>query len=366
MRSPRHPMAAHRESGGVLAAAGPASSEAAAPDSGTAAPLGPPEDRRVRRRDLLNLLNYVNFLEGSIFVSFRHPESGEVASYQATPLPCADENLSCRWLVPLFRPEALAGYECDGLLLSDGASHVTVDAELVGLDAEGASFRLPESGRERRIRSIDRFACEGIEARIVQSGISLGGRLLDFNAESFRIEAKGPSTEAMRCLNPAYPVTALLSKGGELLYSGECGMRRMGPGGTGYELVLAPSPGGHRAVSPQEAQMRASVHTSGARRPLRPPVHGPKDRPPGEGRLGRRAARRGIPGSFDAPARPYHTGAVDRLRRRRRHRLPRAGALSQYRSEARGEGSSKRRDRFPRYRPPGPSGALLAAAPFDQ
>ena len=30
------------------------------------------EGRRVRRKDLLNLLNFVNFQEGTIFANFRH------------------------------------------------------------------------------------------------------------------------------------------------------------------------------------------------------------------------------------------------------------------------------------------------------
>jgi hypothetical protein len=274
MRKLRYLLAAHQDSGGASQASGAAVTAAPAPDAPPAAvpaageadpeapAARPPEERRVRRRDLLNLINYVNFREGSIFVRFRNAERGDIVSYQAMPLPCSDERLACRWLIPAVRPESLAGYECAGILISDGQSHVSVEAQLLGMDAEGATFRLPEAGYEREIRSFDRFPCEDIEARLIQSGICFEGALVDFNAASFRVEVRGSPSGSMRWLNPSAPVTALFSKGGTLLYSGECTIRRMSPGRIKRELVLDLASGASRRYPPRRHR--------GVRLPLTP------------------------------------------------------------------------------------------------
>jgi len=264
MRTHNFSLADHQDSGG--ASAPPESSVQAAGVSAVAeapeavaeqavapeAAVRPPEEKRVRRRDLLNLLNYINFREGTIFVSFRNPERGDVVSYQATPQPCADERLTCRWLPPGIRLDRLAAYECDSILLSDGRSHVTVKPKVLGIDSETATFELPEAGYEKAIRSIDRFSCDGVEARLVQQGMCFEGIVADFNAASCRVEVKGASSGSIRWLNPTAPVMALFSKGGTLLYSGECAVRRMSPGRSVRELVLVPNAGNVRRYPPRE------------------------------------------------------------------------------------------------------------------
>ncbi len=209
--------------------------------SGSASPVPGEEGKRVRRRDILNLLNYINFSEGTIFASFRQPERGDRVSYQAFPLPCLDEVLVCRWLPPGFPVSRMKSYVCDGILLSDGHNRVTVKAEVTRLDAEGIAFRLPESGYEKSCRRIERHACEGIAARLLQAGLGFEGRLVDFNALSFRAEIEAKPSGSLRWINAAAPTTVLLSRGEELLYSGECLIKRMDGGLERRSLVLVPN-----------------------------------------------------------------------------------------------------------------------------
>ncbi len=194
--------------------------------------------KRVRRRDLLNLLNLINFREGAIHVFFRHRESGDRLSCRAFPLPCVDESLACRWASP--PPRRIAEYEFESILLSDGSSHVAVKAELSRLDSEGIELLIPESGYEKGLRAMDRHPCEGVAAGILQDGMAFDGELLDFNAESFRIALSRPPSGSLRWINAERPVIAMFSRGGSLLYSGDCVVTRMGRGEAGRELVLAP------------------------------------------------------------------------------------------------------------------------------
>jgi hypothetical protein len=213
----------------------------------------PPEDgKRVRRRDLLNLLNFINFREGTIFVSFKNLERGDRVSYQAFPMPCLDESLDCRWLPPGIPARHMDAYEFESILLSDGRSHVTVKAELLSLDSAGIALRIPESGYEKGIRTMDRYACEGIAARMIQAGMCFEGELADFNSVSYRVALCDGTGASLRWLNPDEPVTVLFSKGGDLLYSGECMVTRMDRGRSAREMVLAPNFSGIRRYKNRE------------------------------------------------------------------------------------------------------------------
>jgi hypothetical protein len=219
----------------------------------------PPEGKRVRRRDLLNLFNFVNFREGLVSVNFRNLERGGSVSFQAFPLPCVDDRLSCRWLNPGSQMSCLEPGDCEDLVVDDGRKHVTVKPEVLSLDASGITFRIPESGYEKRLRSVDRYACAGIEARILQSGLAFKGVLVDFNAVSFRVEIEGSPAASFRWLNAAAPVTTLFSKGERLLYSGECDVGRTGRGRLRRELVLNPRLESVKRYTPREIRGERQV-----------------------------------------------------------------------------------------------------------
>ncbi|MGA2547149.1 MAG: hypothetical protein ABSF43_11405 [Rectinemataceae bacterium] len=219
----------------------------------------PEVGKRVRRRELLNRLNFINFSEGTIFASFRHLERGDRITFQAFPRPCLDDVLDCRWLPPGISMSRLRPYVCDSFLLSDGHSHVTVKAEVTRLDADGITFKIPESGYEKSSRMVERHACEKIDARLIQGGLSFTGRLLDFNALSFRVELEAPSSGSLGWINPASPVTALFSRGEEVLYSGECLISRMDRGRAKRELVLVPNFNNIRRYKPRVYRSQRQV-----------------------------------------------------------------------------------------------------------
>jgi len=212
----------------------------------------PESGKRMKRSDLMNRLNFINFSEGTIFATFRHLEHGGLLSCQAFPLPCSGEMLDCRWMPPGLSPDRLKGYACDGILVSDGHSHVTAKVEVIELDAEKVRFRISGSGYEKGIRRIERHDCTGIQARLVQAGISFDGTLADFNALSFRVEFETGLSSSRRWINPVDPVMVMLSRDGELLYSGECLAAHTDKASARRGLVLAPTFNNMRRYRPQE------------------------------------------------------------------------------------------------------------------
>jgi hypothetical protein len=219
------------------------------------ASVPPHEDtKRVRRRDILNLLNFINFREGTIFASFRHVETGNRLSFQAFPRPCKDDVLNCQWIAPGISMSRLKPYVCDEFLLTDGSKRVILKAEVLHLDAEGITFKIPDSGYEKSCRQVERYMCEGVEARIIQTGLSFAGKLVDFNALSFKIELEAMAPDSFRWINRGASVTVLFSRGGELLYSGECLITRMDNGLSRRHLVLAPNFSAIRRFRPKKCR----------------------------------------------------------------------------------------------------------------
>jgi hypothetical protein len=226
-----------------------------APSSDEAAQetVSPPEkEKRVRRRDILNILNFINFSEGMIFADFRNLEDDHRISFPAFPQPCSDNLLDCQWVSPGISMSRIKSYVCDDFLLCDGNKRVIVKAEVTRLDAKGIAFKIPESGYEKSCRQVERYTCEGIEARLIQAGVAFEGSLVDFNAISFKIELEAKAPASLRWVNGSAPVTVLFSRDGEILYSGECLITRMGKGLEKRELVLSPNFTGIRRYRPKK------------------------------------------------------------------------------------------------------------------
>jgi hypothetical protein len=224
-----------------------------------AASLSGAGDKRVRRRDILKLLNYINFHEGTISASFRHIERGDRVYFRAFPRPCLDEVLDCLWVPPGISLDRLELYECEGFMVSDGQNQVTVKAEVKRLDSEGITFRIPESGNEKISRKVERHLCESIDAKVIQAGLSFEGRLVDFNALSIRVELEAPPGGSLRWINSVVPVSAMISKGGTLLFSGECAVARTDKGFDRRCLVLSPNFDSVRRYKPRKFRSQRYV-----------------------------------------------------------------------------------------------------------
>jgi len=203
----------------------------------------PPQDegKRVKRKEILNLLNFVNFREGTIFANFRQLKYDQTLSLQAFPLPCKDQTLECRWMQPGIKKQHLENYAFDSFLLSNGHDLFRVRAEVTHLDENGISFRIPDFGHEKSLRKIKRHECESVDASILQNGVQLLGKLADFNAVSCRVGLSGVSASSMVWINPDIPVVLNLEKKGRSLFSGNCLITRSDMTDARGIIVLTPN-----------------------------------------------------------------------------------------------------------------------------
>jgi hypothetical protein len=198
------------------------------------------EGKRVKKNDLINILNYINFQNSAILVNFRNQKYGNTVSVQAWPQPCKGAVLDCRWRQPQELQGTRPDHFFEHLLISDGQNLIQVNPEICGMDAGTISFVVPEVANEKTCRRIQRYQVEDINAKLYQNGVSFEGFLVDFNAISFRIELVGDTSQSFHWINADQSIQVAFTKKGKLLYSGDCSVIRHGKSSTRGWFVLTP------------------------------------------------------------------------------------------------------------------------------
>ena len=195
--------------------------------------------KEVKRKRLINKLNFINFQDESIIVVLKHIKYGHTDVIEAKPQPCHDENLKVHWTATK-ELGLLQSYRIENLLVPDGANLLQVTPELVRMDEKEACFRLPESCDLVSSRKVNRHACKNIHANLVQNSTIFSGTLLDFNATSFRVRVSATPPQSFQWLNPESTVTIIFSNDEETIYTGDCRIFSQTCGQRSRECVLEP------------------------------------------------------------------------------------------------------------------------------
>ncbi|MBZ0157544.1 MAG: hypothetical protein K8I29_15200 [Alphaproteobacteria bacterium] len=208
--------------------------------------------RRISRKQLVNILNYISFQDGTLLVRFEHVRYGTLLSLPAKPRPCSGDKVDCLWSGRALFPRILSSHRLHHILISDGQKLILIQPDMDRADEKGIRFLLPEVCYELNMRKTRRHSCEGIRVEFVQSGMFLVGELQDFSAVSFRIEIPAGSSKLFGLIDPEATATLVFRGGQEVLYSGECRIiRRTHCRKTGT-LVLEPVHHQIRRFKPKE------------------------------------------------------------------------------------------------------------------
>jgi len=198
------------------------------------------DKKLVDREYLINRINYINFQDSSIFVVFKHAVYGRSHSLVAKPLPCYGDILVCVWADEKGSQLNHDNYQFYSLQIPDGKKLIHVQPEVLSLSKKGIRFRLPESCWELRTRKVHRHLCHGIKGKLIQNSMAISGKLIDFNANTFRVEVTAIPPQTFKWFNSKSTVTALFSNETELLYTGECRIIRQTFGQRTRNYVLEP------------------------------------------------------------------------------------------------------------------------------
>lgn len=197
------------------------------------------EGKRINKKQLINYLNYINFQDSTILLTFKHHKYNKTITFNTKPQPCMKDTLECLWTKSDVNNK-LASYQFQYLLLSDGLRLIMAKADVEHIGEEGIGFSIPETCYEVGSRKTRRHSCENVPAEIIQNGILFTGFLRDFSAVAFKVEMSTSTNRSFQWINPDQTLSVMLKNGHGILYSGECRIIRGTPGSKSRTFVLEP------------------------------------------------------------------------------------------------------------------------------
>jgi hypothetical protein len=203
-------------------------------------PPYPDAAQKVSRELLINRLNFTHFQDDCIQVHFAHRRYERSLLVPALPQPCFGEELECRWVHPADISAVLPSYDLDYILVPRGRSFIQAVPKVIAIGPEGVRLALPAASRETRLRKVERQTCRDISVHALQNATAFAGRLLDFNAFSFRVELDATPPQRFEWIDPQRPVSIVLYKGSATFFSGECTITRSTQGDATRSYVMEP------------------------------------------------------------------------------------------------------------------------------
>ncbi len=209
------------------------------------------KEKRIRKKYLINALNYINFQDGTISINFKHPKYDSTMSFQAKPQPYLGNTLKCLWIGSL--PQQISkSYEFLNLLVSDGQKLIYVKPELIEIDKTGATFSLPSFCYSISSRKLQRYPCKDIRVEFIQNGAVFYGSLLDFNPTAFYVKISIKPPQTFNWIDAEAEAYIVFKNEQEVIYSGECRIIRQNFAHKMRIFVLEPVKNQIRRFSPKE------------------------------------------------------------------------------------------------------------------
>ena len=198
------------------------------------------QGKSINKKRLINILNYINFKNGNIIINFKHHKYGSLVSIEAKPHPCVDDTFECLWTDATRSANNLKSYEFAGIFIPYGTKLIIAEPDLTDINEERIILKLPEVCYEFHTRKAVRHPSKDIQVEIIQNGTVFYGRLVDFSAESFRVEIKIEPPQTFQWLNPDNSVNIIFKNEQGIIYTGECVIAKHTDGQNIRKFVLSP------------------------------------------------------------------------------------------------------------------------------
>ena len=199
--------------------------------------------KEIRKKHLINKLNYINFQDGTVLVNFKHLKYDHTISHRAKPQPCLGEELKCLWIKAddIPKPKLLSSYKFQEIVIPNGKKIILLKSSEIDIDDTGIRLVLPDMCWETSPRRMRRHFCKGIKVQLIQNSASFYGVLIDFSTASFRLEITANPPQTFQWIDPESPVDLIFSDDNGILYSGECRILKQTGGHKTRSYVLEPT-----------------------------------------------------------------------------------------------------------------------------
>ena len=192
----------------------------------------------VCKKILINVLNKINFNDETIMVNFKHAKNNRIISRNVIPQPCSDNQIDCLWAETSENAQSMYWFRFHNIFIVNGKKLLLVKSNLVNIGPKGISILLPDKCEEIDMRKSRRYSCQGVDMLLIQNSATFHGFLKDFCTDSFSIEVNVRPPQGFQWIRSESPVTAIFSKNSEIIFSGECKIKRQTCRGNKITLVL--------------------------------------------------------------------------------------------------------------------------------
>ncbi|MFP4040207.1 MAG: hypothetical protein ACLFS7_06665 [Desulfosudaceae bacterium] len=189
---------------------------------------------------LIDRINYLNFQDESLLLSFQHKRHDYRITKHVIPQPCRGNTLECRWtdisdLIPVLK-----NYRLKALLIPDNNQVLRVVPGLVSVTKKRIILKLPAQYEEINKRRVKRFDSKDIQVQMIQNSVIYRGQLLDFSTMAFHIRLHKEISPTFKWINPNIRVNLVFLSGRNTAYSGECQIFKQTDEANHRDIVLEP------------------------------------------------------------------------------------------------------------------------------
>ena len=210
------------------------------PPTTEAEPRHPDAGRKVARNQLINRLNFIHFKGDRIQIHLVDRHTQRRLSLAALPFPVCGSEMVCRWDHPGQDEAVLRGLDLDFIRVPHGQSWIHSVPLTSAITTEGARLKLPDFSYEINQRTVERQPCRDITVQVFQKACVFAGRLVDFNAFSFKAELDSASPQSCERIDPQLPVKVVFLKAAETFFRAECLIIRCTHGEAERSYVMQP------------------------------------------------------------------------------------------------------------------------------
>ena len=199
----------------------PEGSENPSSPENTSSQDSPDNRTRIKKKNLINKLNYVHFNDGTILVKLKHKKYDSELALEAKPQPCLKNILECKWIASSGLDQKLRSYEVQCIMISDGLKLINLKPKVLKLDSQSLVMELPDFCFELSDRKVRRHLCSSIQIELIQNGAVFYGELVDFSSQSFKVEISIEPPQTFQWVQPESTVHVNFKENNRILFSGE-------------------------------------------------------------------------------------------------------------------------------------------------
>lgn len=177
-------------------------------------------NKNIARKNLINILNYIDFQNETILLNFKHVKNNSRVSLPGKPLACFDRHFECRFVENVAK--YINKYDLESLFITYDDKFIMVKPVLREMDETKIRLDLPDIAWEVNYREHHRYQGSSVEVQVIQESIAFYGKLLEFSAVSFSVSIPPMSPNSFLLINKSFNVIVILKNNDGVVFSGEC------------------------------------------------------------------------------------------------------------------------------------------------